>query len=147
MAQEPQRQDQFGSHLASGGEHAVYISDDDKHVTKLTLPGLYGYVPTEDVAPGITGEFRRLKMREATPAEYIYRLALFSRLTGIDWQAHGVETTDEAAHPVIITTQPFVESKRDAAGKKNPRHSKEDHRLHGLHRLRAARRNDRHHLP
>jgi DNA repair protein RadC len=120
VAQEPQRQNQFGLHLDSGGEHAVYISDDDKQVTKITLPGLYGYVPTEDVAPGITGEFRRLKMREATPAEYLYRLALFSRLTGIDWQAHGVETTDEAAYPVIITTQPFVESKRDADGKKIP---------------------------
>ncbi|HBJ83114.1 MAG TPA: hypothetical protein DDZ88_04410 [Verrucomicrobiales bacterium] len=96
-AQQTVGENQYGGHLDSGGEHAVYISDDGQHVTKITLPGLHGYVPTEDVASDIQGDFYRIKLRQATPAEYFLRTALFSRLTGIDSEA---AQTDERDGPV-----------------------------------------------
>ena len=120
ISQRPQRPAQFGGLLDRGGEHLVYISDDGRHVTKVTLPGFYGYVPTEDVAPGITGDFRRLKLRFATPAEYLLRTALFSELTGIEWQwqLHGVESNDESPDaPVIISSQPFIRTAVGPDGK------------------------------
>ena len=108
---------QLGDLLDHGGEHTVYVSPDARHVIKITKPGLYGYVPTEDVAPGVTGDLRRIKLRRATPAEYLLRTALFSRLTGTDWQMHGLEFTDEATDsPVIVSSQPFIPQAVDAQG-------------------------------
>jgi hypothetical protein len=121
LSQGPQRADQYGSKLDACGEHFVYISDDGRHVTKITLPGFYGYVPTEDVAPGITGDFRRIKLRFATPAEYLLRLALFSELTGINWEPHGMELNEESIDaPVIVSTQPFIPTAVGPDGKPVP---------------------------
>lgn len=91
-------QDEYGPLLASAGEHAVFLRPGDAHVTKLTLPGFYGYVPVEDIATGSVADgapFKRLHLEMATAAEYLHRTALFSREFGIPWKISHVEANDE----------------------------------------------------
>jgi len=114
FAAQPAQEGQYGALLAEEGEHSVYLPDDGDYVTKVTLPGLYGYVPTEDVADGSMkdgADFKRLILRKATPAEYINRVALFSRTFHVPWQVIGLQA--DAGGPLIITRQTLIKGSQD----------------------------------
>jgi hypothetical protein len=51
--------------------------------------------PPRTWALGIQSDVYRIKLRQATPAEYLLRTSLFSRLTGIDSEAAQADERDD----------------------------------------------------
>ena len=95
-----------------GGEHVVSLSEDGRRVIKRTKPGGYGFVVTEDVRPGATGDLQRLQYRHATPAQYFERQAIMDKVFGMKTKFEGVE--QHGGHLSVVTSQKFVEPKDKA---------------------------------
>lgn len=79
----------------STSEHEVFYRAGDSRAVKRTWPGVYGQIPT--VANG------SLDRRNATPSEYLKRMALHIAVFGSDLQFEGVAVSEK---PSMIIGQP-----------------------------------------
>jgi len=91
---------------AGGGEHNVYFETPER-VRKVTLAHTYGYTPR--IANRHTGFDLGTSMREATPLEYLKRIALANEHFGDDVRLEGI--TQAGRNPryprvLIHTSQP-----------------------------------------
>ena len=76
-------------------EHKVFFDESKKRAFKHTWPGVFGQIPC--VVKG------HLDRRNATPSEYLQRMALQLEVFGGDIELEGVYTSDE---PSMIIGQP-----------------------------------------
>lgn len=79
----------------STSEHEVFLRIADSRAVKRTWPGVYGQIPT--AANG------QLDRRNATPAEYLNRMALHIAVFASDIRLEGVTISDK---PSMIIGQP-----------------------------------------
>jgi hypothetical protein len=79
----------------STSEHQVFYRADDGRAVKRTWPGVYGQVPVPDEGS--------LGRRNATPAEYLRRMALQISVFGSDLKLEGVTVSEK---PSMIIGQP-----------------------------------------
>jgi hypothetical protein len=97
----------------TGGEHLVYLDESHARVFKATKPGKFGF----SVGPELVrGRDRRTTPRitvgliDATPAEYLARLAWQNELFGDRIRVHGMVVYPGGS--AVLTTQPFVWGER-----------------------------------
>ena len=79
----------------STSEHEVHYRPADDRAVKRTWAGFYGQIPTPENC--------RLGRKNATPAEYLQRMALQNAVFGGDLQLEGVTVSDK---PSMIIGQP-----------------------------------------
>ncbi len=93
----------------STSEHEVFYRAEDSRAVKRTWPGVYGQIPT--LAHG------KLDRRNATPSEYLSRMALHVAVFGSDIRLEGVTISEKpsmiigqpAGQPSIIISQRWYE--------------------------------------
>ena len=79
----------------STSEHEVFYRIEDSRAVKRTWPGVYGQIPT--LSNG------KLDRRNATPSEYLNRMALHVAVFGSDIRLEGVTISEK---PSMIIGQP-----------------------------------------
>ena len=93
----------------STSEHEVFYRTEDSRAVKRTWPGVYGQIPT--LANG------KLDRRNATPSEYLNRMALHVAVFGSDIRLEGVTISQKpsmiigqpAGQPSIVISQRWYE--------------------------------------
>lgn len=100
-----------GEWMADGGEHVVYFSDDRSIVTKIALPGIFGYVVDEErLLDDRTFTMQtKLKHRPSLPSEYLLRWAVLDQVFGLSTRFEGV-MLNEGKEPSLVISQPFIGS-------------------------------------
>ncbi len=81
--------------LNEGSEHLVYLRESSGDVVKVTKPGIYGDLYYLDEG--------RMAQSSTTPAEYIVRLRLVSKLFGLAWVPIGMTDSGQ-----IVSRQRFI---------------------------------------
>ncbi|MCW5557861.1 MAG: hypothetical protein KIT22_08520 [Verrucomicrobiae bacterium] len=105
---------QWRARVTGGGaEHNVFFDDATQRYFKLTIGG--GLTIGSDYRIGKRSQ-RWLTLpfvREATPREYLERLALFNQVFGDDLRLEGVIA--DAEPPCVVTSQPVIHGRETTA--------------------------------